>query len=211
LIVDYGAAMLWGFSGALVAVRRRLDIVGVAVLALVTALGGSILRDGLFLQVHPVALVYPWYLPAIAFAAILTAILRGRIGMLTQHRTVDTLDAIGMGAYAVIGMEKAMAVGYPPAGVVLVGMVNAVGGGILRDILVSEVPSLFTPSQFYSLPVLAGCIVFWTLVHFQIVSTAHAAWLTMFLVLAGRTLAIRFDWRTKPVAGDEDGGEVSQQ
>jgi len=208
-LLDYGATFLWAVTGALVAIRRGCDIVGVAVIALVSALGGGILRDGLFLQQKPVAVTSPYYLPLIVLAALVVAVCREQIEPLTRHRTVDSIDALGMGAFAVIGMQKAIYAGFTPWGAVLTGMVNAVGGGLLRDLLVNEVPAILKPSQFYSLPVLAGCVLY--LILERVSSTGRlqeipvpAAWITIAFVFLGRVFTIRFNWRTQALASTGD-------
>jgi uncharacterized membrane protein YeiH len=77
-------------------------------------------------------------------------------------------------------------------------VINAVGGGMLRDLLVGEAPAILKPSQFYSLPVLAGCVVFLALDRVG-VSTPFAAWITILFVFLGRALTIRYNWRTQPL------------
>lgn len=197
ILLDCATTLLWAFSGALVAVRRGLDIMGVAVLAFVTALGGGLIRDGLLLHQKPVAVTSPYYLPIIAGTALLVGLLRIRLEPLTRHRSVDTLDALGMGAYAVVGMQMAMGAGFTAGGVILTGLINAVGGGILRDMMVREVPAILMPSQYYSLSVLAGCVLFWLLAAHHIASQVQVAWITVGFILALRLLTIRFNWRTR--------------
>jgi uncharacterized membrane protein YeiH len=211
-LLDYGATFLWAITGALVAVRRGCDIVGVGVIALVSALGGGLIRDGLLLQQKPVAGTSAYYLPLIVLAAMIVAVFRERLEPFTRHRTVDSIDAVGMGAFAVIGMQKAIYAGFTPWGVILTGMINAVGGGMLRDILVNEVPAILKPSQFYSLPVLAGCVVYLILGHFSSAGSLqeipiHAAWITIAFVFLGRLLTIRFNWRTQPLLSPRGDGQ----
>ena len=211
-LLDYGATFLWAITGALVAVRRGCDIVGVGVITLVSALGGGLIRDGLLLQQKPVAVTSPYYLPLIVLAAMIVALFRERLEPLTRHRTVDSIDAVGMGAFAVIGMQKAIYAGFTPWGVILTGMINAVGGGMLRDILVNEVPAILKPSQFYSLPVLAGCVLYLFLGHFSWAGPLqgipiHAAWITIAFVFLGRLLTIRFNWRTQALLSPRGDGK----
>jgi uncharacterized membrane protein YeiH len=211
-LLDYGATFLWAVTGALVAVRRGCDIVGVGVIALVSALGGGLIRDGLLLQQKPVAVTSAYYLPLIVLAAMIVAVFRERLEPFTRHRTVDSIDAVGMGAFAVIGMQKAIYAGFTPWGVILTGMINAVGGGMLRNILVNEVPAILKPSQFYSLPVLAGCALYLVLGHFSVAGPLpeiplHAAWITIAFVVLGRLLTIRFNWRTQALLSPRGDGK----
>jgi uncharacterized membrane protein YeiH len=198
--LDYAATLAWAVTGALLAVRRGLDIVGAVVIALVSALGGGLLRDGLFLQQKPVAVTSPFYLPIVALAVLVVVFLRDHGESLTRHRTVDFVDALGMGAFAVVGMEKAMAAGFTPWGAVLTGMVNALGGGVLRDILLNEVPAILKPSQFYALPVLVGCLLYLALSAFTVLGSNAVAWITVLSVFAGRLLTMQFDWRTSALS-----------
>ena len=140
LYIDYPATLIWALSGALVAARLRLDPTGVATIALVTAAGGGLLRDGIFLQVGPPVLIRtPVYIILIAIAALLviaagTAVL----GIPFFDPIVGLIDAIGLGAYAIVGLQLSLSLGLSvPAGI-FVGAVNAVGGGVLRDVLLGR-------------------------------------------------------------------------
>jgi len=198
--LDYAATLTWAVTGAILAVRRKLDIVGVAVIAFVSALGGGLLRDGLFLQQKPAAVTSAYYLPIVALGILVVVFLRDRGESLMRYRTVDVLDALGMGAFAVVGMERAIGAGFTPWGAILTGMVNALGGGVLRDVLVNEVPSILKPSQFYALPVFAGCLLYLGLTFFTILSSYAVAWITVLSVFSGRLLTMQFDWRTSALS-----------
>ena len=159
LHVDLGATFLFALSGALVAARRLYDPVGLFVLALVTGVGGGLLRDGLFLQQGPPAFVQePMYLLVVAGASALGYFFAAalvRIGGL-----LFVVDALGLGAYAAFGVQKALTAGLPPSAAVLIGVINAIGGGLLRDVLTREEPLVFKPGQFYLLTALAGAVTF---------------------------------------------------
>lgn len=197
---DYLATFAWALSGAVVALRKRHDIVGVFVLALLTSMGGSILRDGVFLQRTPPVLTDPVYLPLILTATTLVALLRRRIAHLpVVSRLVDTIDAFGTPAFAVVGMQLALAAAIPLPGVVLVGAVSGVGGGVLRDVIVREVPFILQPGQFSALIVLLACAVFLGLTLASGLAAEVAAWTTIGVAFIARMLTIRFDWRTRPL------------
>jgi uncharacterized membrane protein YeiH len=112
---------------------------------------------------------------------------------------VDLIDALGIGAFAVVGMDKAMPASFTPWGVILTGLVNALGGAILRDIFLNEVPTILRPSQFYALPVFAGCLLYLTAIHFTILNPTAAAWITVACVFLLRLLTIQFGWKTSPM------------
>ncbi|MBP7394299.1 MAG: TRIC cation channel family protein [Zoogloea sp.] len=200
---DYLATFAWALSGAIVAMRKRCDIVGVFVLALLTSMGGSILRDGVFLQRPPPVLTDLFYLPLILAATLLAAVFRHRIANLrVVDRLVGTIDAIGTPAFAVVGLQLALESGIPLPGVILVGAVSGVGGGVLRDLIVREVPFILQPGQFFALVVLLACIAFLTLTLGLQLDTARAAWATIALFFVVRMLTIRYNWHTHPLMPD---------
>lgn len=127
---DYAATFLWGVSGALVGARRGYDVVGISILALVSATGGGLLRDGLFLHDGPPVLVRtPVYLALVVAATIVVVLFGKRVPRIKGfERLVSLVDGLGLGAYAVVGMNRATTLGFSLPGVILVGMVNAVGG-----------------------------------------------------------------------------------
>lgn len=197
---DYLATFAWALSGAVVALRKRHDIVGVFVLALLTSMGGSILRDGVFLQRTPPVLTDPIYLPLILTATLLVGVFRRSIAHLrVVDRLVGAIDAIGTPAFAVVGLQFALAAGIPLPGVVLVGAISAVGGGVLRDMIVREVPAILQPGQFFALLALLACIVFLTLTLALRVAPEPAGWATIALFFVARMLTLRFNWQTRPL------------
>ena len=128
---DLGATFAFALTGALAAIKRGYDVVGLLSLAIVTSLGGGLIRDGIFLQqgVTPL-LTDPRYLYAIGAAALLGLVLGERVNRF--HRLIAVVDALGLGAYACFGVQKALLVGLGPTAAVFVGVINAVGGGLLR-------------------------------------------------------------------------------
>src|SRR5262245_23823894 len=157
LSFDYGATFLWAISGALVAARRGHDLSGVFALALVSATGGGLIRDGLFLQQGPPALVRtPAYLLIVAAAALIVLAIGARLQRLAHYsHLVDLVDALGLGAYAVVGMQLSLAAGLSLPGVALVGVVNAVGGGVLRDLFTRQPIEVFQPGTLTASAALA--------------------------------------------------------
>src|SRR6516162_8220948 len=149
IAVDVVATFVAGVAGALVAVKRHYDLVGVFALAFVTGVGGALIRDGIFLHNGPPAAVRDNRILLAVLAATLLGIVIDQLGRrLTQLVTI--FDAIGLGVYAVVGADRAMAVEIGHLGAALVGVINAVGGGVLRDVLTREEPVLFKPGQFYA-------------------------------------------------------------
>src|SRR5512139_3833699 len=131
-LFDYFATFLWALSGAIVGMHKRYDFAGVCVIALLAATGGSTLRDGLFLNTMPPIVTNVWYLPLILLAAFVAGLFRTQIvGMRLVDNLISLIDAVGVPAFATVGMQLSLAAGMTLPGVVLIGMINGFGGGIL--------------------------------------------------------------------------------
>jgi uncharacterized membrane protein YeiH len=196
---DLGATFLYALSGALVAIRRRYDIVGLFVLALVSGVGGGLIRDGIFIQDGPpLAMKDERYLYAIFAGCLVAALFTKRMDRL--QKVFLMVDALGLGAYAVVGVEKSLNAGLSTVAAIMVGVINAAGGGLLRDVLVREEPLLFKPGQLYVFAALLGAGLFTILIirfHWPVESAALLAAGSTFVF---RLLAITFNWKTMPVA-----------
>ncbi|WP_407568305.1 TRIC cation channel family protein [Arsenicicoccus dermatophilus] len=150
--LDLLGVFAFALSGGLVAVRKGLDVFGVQVLACVTALGGGVARD-VVLDVRPVGLS-DWRL-------VLTAVLAGFVAFGYAHgvqrfaKVVLTMDALGLATFMTAGTLKALELGAPALEAVLVGLMTAVGGGMMRDVLAGVVPEVLR-TQLYAIPALAG-------------------------------------------------------
>lgn len=195
-VAELVGIFVFAVTGALLAIRRGFDAVGIAVLALVTALGGGVLRD-LVLNQTPAAFADLGYLATPFVAAAVTFFLHPALSRLM---TVFTwFDAAGMALFCVTGTIKALLAGLGPLSAALLGVVTAVGGGVMRDLIAAEVPRLVRAEEtLYSVPAFGGALA--------VVGMAAAGWLRPWnaLVVAGtvfalRMLAVRFAWRA-PVA-----------
>jgi uncharacterized membrane protein YeiH len=207
ILFDYVATSTWAVSGAIVAIRRRFDITGVFIVALLSAFGGGLLRDAAFLNRPPVFLANPAYLSLIVGATVVTSFftryLKNLVSRTTIEKTVDYIDALGTPAFAVFGMQLAASAGLPLIAVVFVGVANAVAGGLLRDIVVRDVPALLRPGQFGSLILLAACGVYLLLTLQAGLAPALAGWITVGAFFVTRVLTIRYNWRTSSVWEEE--------
>jgi uncharacterized membrane protein YeiH len=196
--IALGATFLFSVTGAMVAIRRHYDIVGVFVLALAAGLGGSLLRDGVFIQTGPpVAMRDGAYIITVAVASLSAILFFPHVELLSRPFLV--IDALGTAAYGVVGASKASEAGLSTLACIFVGVVNAVGSGLIRDVLVREEPLLFKPGQFYVVASLLGVAEFMlatTYFHAPIVPAAISAIAITFVF---RLLAIFFDWRTTPI------------
>ena len=179
---DLAATFLMAMTGVWVAGRRGYDVIGVFTLAFVSGVGGGLLRDSIFLSQPPAVMQNPLYLVAV-LAAVVVGVLFYRLA-LRFERLVAYVDALALAVYAVVGADKALVAGIAPVGAVLIGMANAVGGGLLRDILVRDEPLVFKPGQFYVLAASGGCALFVALRYYgQPVQEAAAASISVTLLL----------------------------
>lgn len=142
-----------GLLGGAVARRFRLDPVGFAILAIVSALGGGAIRDVLLDQ-RPVALVDPAYLACALGAAVVAFLVRleGR----WWRRIFPYVDALALGTWAVAGTEKSLLAGLEPLPAMLLGVLTAVGGGAVREMMLGQVPSILQQSELYATAALAA-------------------------------------------------------
>lgn len=195
---DIGATATFAITGALAGVRRHYDVVGVFFLAAATALGGGLIRDAVLLRTGvPIAIQNPIYLETVIAACGLGFVLGKRI----RHfeRWIMLADALGLGAYAIVGTQMSLQEHLAPVAALLVGVLNATGGGLLRDVLAREEPFVFKPGEFYLLVALAGAVAFWLLLRYGHQSATHAAAIAIGLTFILRLLTVRFKWRTRAI------------
>ncbi|SKC72631.1 trimeric intracellular cation channel family protein [Krasilnikoviella flava] len=148
------AVFVAAVSGGLAAVRRRFDAFGVLVLAWVTGLGGGILRDVLIGDTPPVG-ISSWRLVTAALAAGVI-IFFFHPGLERMRRSILVLDAAALALFVLQGTTKSLGLDAGILASVVVGVLTAVGGGVLRDVLVGEVPLVFADRQLYAVPALVG-------------------------------------------------------
>ncbi|MFC8103540.1 trimeric intracellular cation channel family protein [Streptomyces sp. NPDC057363] len=154
LALDLTGTFAFGLNGALTAVRAaRLDVVGVVVLGMITALGGGFIRDVLIDSLPPATLLDLRYYTLAAAGGLIAFALSRHLRRLEPAITV--LDAVGLSTFAVIGATKALDAGLGVAPAMLLGVVTAVGGGTIRDTLVRRIPTVLR-SDLYAIPALVG-------------------------------------------------------
>ncbi|MCC6314384.1 MAG: TRIC cation channel family protein [Thermomicrobiales bacterium] len=203
LAFEYGATLLWALSGALLAARLRYDIAGIAIVALVSATGGGLLRDGIFINDGP-----PQMLRTPAYI-IITVAVSVAVWMLGSHierwphldHFIVAVDAAGIGGFALVGLQISIGVGLGLPAAVFVGVINAVGGGVLRDVLVGREPDIFKPGVPSALAALAGCLIFLLLTRKLSLYGGTAGIISVAIVFTGRVTALRYNLRTRPAFG----------
>lgn len=156
LVLDLCGTLAFALSGAMAGIRRRLDVFGVLVLAAAASTFGGIARDVLIGATPPAALA-DWRYLAVAVAAGLVAFFWSTL-IERLRNPVRLMDAIGLAFFAVAGTQKALDFGLSPPMAALLGMLTGIGGGIVRDVLLAEVPAVLR-SELYAVAALAGAAI----------------------------------------------------
>jgi len=197
LVLDLMGTFVFALSGASAGVRHRLDLFGVLVLSFAAALAGGITRDLLIGAVPPVGITDWRYITTALAAGIVVFVWDSRLVRL--RATILLLDAAGLGLFAVTGTLKALKYHLGPGTAVLLGVLTGVGGGVLRDVLVSEVPVILR-SELYAVAALAGAATVVLARLFALPAQAGAVG-GVVVCFALRAIAIRRGWRL-PVVGE---------
>ncbi len=155
--LDLFGTLAFAVSGAFRAVKYELNLLGVLTLATVTGIAGGIIRDAVLGATPPVALVDHWYLLVCAVGGVAVFFAAPKIA--TQWDYVMIADAIGLSVFTAIGASKAESCNAIPLTVVLMAMITSCGGGIVRDLLVMEIPSILK-KDFYASAALCGGALF---------------------------------------------------
>lgn len=201
-IFELVGTVSFAVSGAMEAIRHKMDLFGVAMLGVITATGGGILRDIVIGQTPPRVFQDPtWAIAAMLVAVVVFIVLRcswaGEIRFAKTRETLYILaDTAGLAAFTVLGIESAG--GGNAALLLFVGMITGVGGGVMRDVLAGTVPSIFR-KHIYALASASGALADILLMR---ILPAEAAMLAGFaVVMVIRILAVRFRWNLPRIDG----------
>ena len=155
-VIDVFGVFVGAFTGTLVAYRLRYDITGMWTLALVAGLGGGLIRD-LCLQVGPpLALTQPAYLPTVALATVAGALYGGKVDQ--TWKSIVFVDSVALITFAVAGSLRTLQYEYGIWATALLGVITAVGGGVIRDVLTGETPMIFRRAELYALAALGAAL-----------------------------------------------------
>jgi len=203
LALDLGGTFVFALAGATAGARRQLDIFGIAVLSFATACSGGIARD-LLIGATPPAALSDWRYVA---ASLLAALLAFRWHSLIQRMQspVRLFDAAGLALFAVTGALKALAFGLHPVMAALLGMLTGIGGGMVRDVLLAQVPMVLR-SDLYAIAALAGASVVAIGSQFGLAPAATAL-AGAVLCFALRLFAIRRAWQLPKAKSIDDSAE----
>lgn len=198
-ILDLCGTFAFALSGAMAGLRRELDIFGVLVLSFAASSFGGITRDLLIGAVPPAALQDWRYLTVSLLAGLIAFFWSALIKKLRD--SVRLMDAVGLAFFAVSGTEKALAFGLSPVMAALLGMLTGIGGGVVRDVLLAEIPAALR-TDLYAVAALAGAaaVAVGSLLHLPVVISALGGGLICFAL---RVMAIRRGWHL-PVSHEKD-------
>jgi uncharacterized membrane protein YeiH len=195
LVLDLLGVAVFALAGALAAIRARLDVFGVVVLGIITALAGGVTRDVL-LGITPPSTLRQWpYLLVATLVSVAACVPRATVPTRSRLRkAILVADAFGLALFVTTGTAAALSAGAPPVESCLVGLISGIGGGALRDVLLREIP-LVLHRDIYALPAVAGAAL--------VTGGAVLGWpsapvlVTAAAVIAGvRLLAIWRGWDT---------------
>ncbi|MBL7253013.1 trimeric intracellular cation channel family protein [Paractinoplanes lichenicola] len=192
-VLELAGIFAFAVSGALTAIRKDFDVVGIVLLAGITALGGGVARDVILGATPPAAFTSLGYFLMPVAAAAITFFAHPAFERLTT--AVLVFDAAGVGLFCVLGTLKALPYGVGPLPAAALGVLTGVGGGVLRDVLAREVPALVRPdAELYAVPAVVGALI--------VAVTWELGWwapwigvVTVVLIFAFRVVAMARKWR----------------
>ena len=198
-IIDYIGTFAFAISGIRLASAKKFDWFGAYIVGLVTAIGGGTLRD-LLLNITPFWMTQPSYLIVTGVAVVFVILFRKQLVHL--NNTIFIFDAIGLGLFVVVGIERSLNAGFPFWVAILMGMITGSFGGVLRDILINEVPLIFR-KDIYALACLFGGFVF-LLCYKLNLSTILTEILTASSVIIIRVIAVKFHISIPVLRGSDE-------
>ena len=209
IVLEMIGTSAFAVSGVMAAARARMDWLGAIVLALAVAIGGGTIRDLLIGQVPVMWLERPWpVFVAIGTAVIMLAILRVRpFSIPANSRPLLIADALGLGAFVIVGTQIGLEASLSPFLAVLLGVLTGVGGGVIRDLLTASKPVVLT-GQIYAVAGIVGGVWLVVLESLQ-VPTQVGVWSAVVIILAIRLISINRNWHLPKVI--RDNGEAATE
>lgn len=210
--LDLIGVVLYGIIGGTIARARNFDLVGIAFLAIITALGGGMLRDVLIDNGPPAAVQNTRYFAMALLGALISMVIH--MGSRTWEIFRVHGDAIVLGAWAVTGSTKALANDLPWSTALFLGVITAIGGGMIRDTMTGQVPSVFGGSTLYATPAAAAALIMVGVNHLsdsEIFGDFPVAPVGMVVsTLAGAGIVILSYWRGWVLPGLEDSSAIAR-
>lgn len=188
--IDLTGTFVFAMSGVVTANERRMDIFGASVIGFVTAVGGGTIRDMLIGSTPVGWMVNRDYLIVIGLGILVAMFLHKHITK--WHKTMFLFDTVGIGLFTVLGLQKTLSFGLSPSVAVMMGIVSAVFGGVVRDVLVNRIPLIFR-KEIYATACLAGAILY-AVISPYFPGSLWTVLLSMAVVIAIRVTAVRRKW-----------------
>lgn len=193
--IDLLGTTVFAISGAMAARRHNIDIFGAAFTGFVTAIGGGSLRD-IFLNLRPVWVDDGNYLLAILLGVLIAVLSKNLLGKLA--RTLSLFDALGIGFFTVVGVQKSLTFDSSGIAAVVLGLFSAVMGGVTRDTLLNDIPLIFR-KEIYATACLSGAVLFVLLSRMGVDYNLNA-FISATVVSVTRLLAVKYKL-TLPIVG----------
>ena len=188
--LEFVAVIAGAVSGALTACEKRLDILGVCVIALITSLGGGLLRDMILSNGSIYMLDHPGAVIGCLITGLVAFFFSGLLYKL--NKPIAVFDIISVALFTFSGADKTLLCGYGFVACVLMGVLTGVGGGMCRDICLGRIPNIFKSSNFYAICSLAGAVVYLVMVYCHVVKAVAAA-ACIAVVLLLRWASLRYN------------------
>tara|TARA_R110000868_G_scaffold98253_2_gene270305 strand:- start:1001 stop:1603 length:603 start_codon:yes stop_codon:yes gene_type:complete len=189
-LLDIIGTLAFAMSGALTAMSKKMDAFGVFIIAFVTAVGGGTLRD-IMIGRTPVGWMLDLeYVYTIGVAFILAIVFRKKFDRL--RTSLFLFDTIGLGVFTLIGLEKGIGIGLHPMICIALGTMTACFGGVIRDILCTEIPVIFRKEIYATICILGG-VVFFILKKFNL-NDDFLYLITSSVIISVRLMAVKFKW-----------------
>ena len=197
-VLDILGTFAFAISGALVALDKKFDIFGVIIIAFVTAVGGGMLRDVL-INAHPINWIGDLNYLYIIFSAVLfTFLFKSKIAHLSK--TMFLFDTIGISVFTLLGLQKGLSYDLHPIIAIIMGMISAVFGGVLRDVLTAKIPLIFE-KEVYASACLAGGISYLILNYFKVDENINFI-ISAIVIASIRVIAVKFHLELPKIKND---------
>ena len=199
--LDLSAVVVGALAGVLVAQERELDLVGYVGMCLICALGGGLLRDVIMQKGDVYALSSRWAIPL----CVITAVVGFAFPRTVSHfpNLYEWVDMFSVALFVIAGTSKAMAYQLTFSAVVLMGTITGVGGGMLRDVFLGEIPQVFRRSNLYALCAVVGAICLYVCAQIKELDQTLAAVITIVVIVAMRRISLKFDIKSPVEVGLE--------
>lgn len=190
-LIDIAGIAVFSISGVSAAMEKKLDVFGVFIIAFITALGGGTLRDVLIGQL-PVSWMYNLNYGLIVLLSTLAAMFFSNI-IGNYQKTLLTFDSLGIGLFTVVGIQKGILLDFHPAVCIALGTITACFGGVIRDILLNNIPLIFQ-KEVYATACILGGVVYFALIRLQMNEMIIEVVSIIFIVVF-RLVAVKFNWQ----------------